>query len=325
MSDSTANGRAIQAALAPLMGSVASGQLLVHSEPGAGTVRLPYGACAIPLVCGGLVEEATAFVTRNTATEDGAWPVVEAGTLVPVQSLQGGLVGNTEPGTGYTWDLPVMSIELVSVSTAGLSGGETIGTAERPGFGALQQLVMYKKFDQGTFEQFLRAQLSQYPGAVLAWESTSPLDGPMAAQGVPRLARMGTGKFLFRHTWSLFLVSARLDTEGQRRREGDVLRDDVLETLIDTASARGLRLANEPGCEILDARVFGVTPGSYIDLVRFGCQVTLQHRRQNTVYNDWLRTRLKNLTATNGQGPSLSPPIALPDVSDVMPPNGSPP
>lgn len=310
-------GRAIQAALAPLMGSVASGQLLVHSEAGAGTVNLPFGSYAIPVVAGGMVEEATAFVTRNPAREDGAWPVVEAGTLVPVQSLQGGLVGNTDPGTEYTWDLPVMGIELVSVSEAGLSGGEAIGTAERPAFGALQQLVTYKKFDQGTFEQFLRAQLSQYPGAVLAWESTSPLDGPMAAQGVPRLARMGTGKFLFRHVWQLFLVSGRLDTEGQRRREGDKLRDDVLETLIDTASARGLRLANEPGCEIISSSVFGVTPTSYIDLVRFGTQVTMKHRRQNTVYNDWLRTRLKNLTAAQG----ASPAIALPDVTDPMPPS----
>lgn len=313
MSDSTSNGRAIEAALAPLMGSVASGQLLVHSL--APTGLLPFGACAIPIVGGGLQEEATAFVSANPATEDGSWPVTSAGTAVSVETLQGGLVGNQPAGTVYRWDLPIVGIEETSVSAAGLSGG-IAGTL----VGTVQQLVSHKKFDQPTFEMFLRAQLSQYPGVCLSWESTVPLDGPMAAQNVPRLARVGRGKFLFRHTWALFLVTARLDTEGQRRREGDTLRDDVIETLLDTMAARGLRLANEPGCEILDARPFGVTPTSYVDLVRIGCTVTIQHRRQKTEYNDWLSTHLKIPTAAQG----ASPPINLPDVTDPMPPAGSP-
>jgi hypothetical protein len=266
MSDSIANGRAIQAALAPLMGMVASGQLLVKSEGATGA--LPFGSCAVPVVRGGLLEEATAFVTRNPATEDGSWPVTHAGSLVPVQSLQGGTVGNTRPGTEYRWDLPVMGLELKGVSPAGLSGGEA-----SPDYGAIKQLVTYRKFDQASFESFLRAQISQFPGVCLCWESTGPLDGPMAAQGVARLARTGRGKFLFRHSWSLFLVTARLDTQAQRQREGDKMRTDVIETLFDTMSARGLRVANEPGAEILDARVFGVTPTSYVDLVRVGCTV----------------------------------------------------
>lgn len=316
MSDSIANGRAIEAALAPLMGSVATGQLLVHSDEDHPTGSVPFGACAIPVVSGGLLEEGTAFVSRNPATEDGSWPVTQAGALVSVQSLQGGLVGNAEPGTVYQWDAPVLGIELESTSADGLSGGEASGA-----FGSLQQLVSYKKFDQQSFESFLRAQMSQFPAICLCWESTAPSDGPMASQGVPRLARMGRGKFLYRHTWALWLVTARLDTEGQRRREGDTLRNDVIETLFDTMAARGLRLANEPGCEVIDARVFGVTPTSYVDLVRISCTVTLQHRRQTTVYNDWLRTRIKNMTAAQG----ASPPINLPNIGVVMPPNGSAP
>lgn len=318
MSDSIANGRAIQAALAPLMGTVATGQLLVKSDGPTGV--LPFGACAVPIVRGGLLEEATVFVTKNPANARGEWPVTQAGTLVPVESLQGGPVGNTKPGTEYRWSLPVLGIELKSTSPSGLSGGVASAAV-----GAIKQLVTYKRFEQGTFEQFLRAQLSQFPGVCLCWESTGPLDGPMAAQGVSRLARTGRGKFLYRHTWSLFLVTGRLDTQAQRQMEGDVLRTDVVETLFDTMSARGLRLANEPGAEVLDARVFGVTPTSYIDLVRIGCTVTLQHRRQSTEYNDWLRTRMVNLTDANGEGPAISPPITLPDASDPMPPNGSPP
>lgn len=314
MNDSTANGRAIQSALAPLMGPPATGQLLVHSEGATGVV--PFGSCAIPIVAGGLQEEATAFVTKNPATEDGSWPVVKAGTLVPVESLQGGEVGNAYPGTVYQWDLPVMGIEAESPSPAGLSGGEASSA-----FGAAKQLQLYKRLDQASFEQFLRAQISQTPAICLAWESTTPLDGPMAAQGVPRLARMGRGKFLFRHTWALFIVDGRLDTEAKRRREGDVLRDDILETLLDTMSARGLRLANEPGAEILSSGVFAVTPTSYVDIVRIGCTVTLQHRRQTTEYADWLRTRQRVQTAA--QGPAA--PLDLPDTTDPMPPATAPP
>lgn len=318
MSSSVANGRAIQAALAPLMGSVASGQLLVKPAAPLTSGVVPWGACAVPIVRGGLVEEGTVFVAKNPATADGSWPVGQAGSLVTVESLQGGPVGNSKPGTEYRWDLPLVGIEEVSQSLPGLTGGVQLDT-----FAALRQLISYKKLDQPSFEQFLRAQLSQNPAICLCWESTLPLDGPTASQGVPRMARTGTGKFLYRHTWGLFIVTGRLDTQGQRQREGDQLRDDVIETLFDTTAARGLRLANEPGCEVLDARVFGVTPTSYVDLVRIGCTVTLQHRRQRTEYNDWLRTRLQNMTQPNGEGPTISPPLKVPDVTDPMPPNGS--
>lgn len=320
MSDSTANGRAIQAAIAPLMGPVATGQVLVRSVGPSGSV--PFGACAIPVVRGGIFEEATVFVSKNPANEDGDWPVTQAGVLLPVQALQGGVVGNQPPGTEYLWDLPIEGIEPKSSSPAGLTGG----VAPAPGvIGAVRQLALYKQLGQANFEQFIRAGIGKSPAICLAWESTAPNDGPMAAQGVARLARMGRGKFLFRHTWALFIVTARLDTEAQRRREGDVIRDEVLVRLLDTMSARGLRLANEPGAQILDARVFGVTPTSYVDLVRIGCTVTLQHKGEPRDYADWLRTRTVMPTAPNGEGPSISPPINVVDVTDPMPPNGSAP
>ena len=286
--------------------------MLVHSLGATGTV--PFGSMAIPVIRGGLLEEATAFVSKNPATADGSWPVTQAGTPVAVESLEGGTVGNTPAGTQYRWDEPLAGIEDVSDSPGGVVGG-----VESQAFGALKQLVLYKKLDQVSFEQFLRAQLSQYPGAILAWESSMPLDGPMAATPGSRTARMGTGKFLFKHTWMLWVVTARLDTEGMRRREGDTLRDDILETLFDCASARGLRVAVEPGIEIISANVFGVTPTSYVDLIRFATPVALKHRPQGSTYNDWLRTRLRQTTAAQG----ASPPIALPDVTDPMPPNGS--
>jgi hypothetical protein len=312
MSATVQNARAIEAALQPLMGTAASGSLTVRSTGLNGTV--PYGSALIPILRGGLEEEATAFVPKNPATASGAWPIVQAGTTVPVVAVQGGAVGNTPPGTQYRWNEPLEGIESVSVSAAGLAGG-----AASTAYAALKQLRHYKALTQNLLEDFLRASLGQFPAGLLAWDSTQPLDGPMAARPAPRAARAGRGKVLFRHTWILFLVSSRLDSEAERRREGDTLRDDVIETLLDTTSARGLRVSTDPGAEILDARIHAVTPTSYVDLVRFATTVTVQHRPQGATYNNWLRTRLRQQTAAQG----IYPPIHLPDVTIPMPPGGS--
>lgn len=304
------NGRAIEAALAPLMGPCASGQLLVRSTGATG--KVPYGAALIPIKRGGLEEEATAFVTKNPATEDGSWPVVQGGTAVPLAALQGGPVGNTEPGTEYRWDEPLDGIEDVSVSQGGLAGG-----AESGGYAALRQLRNYKALSQNMLEDLLRASVGLFPAGVLAWESSQPIDGPMAARPGARSARMGRGKFLFRHTWLLYLVTSRLDSEGERRREGDTLRDDVIETIFDTTSARGLRVSTDPGAEILDARLFTVTPTSYVDVVRFATTSVVQHRSQGADYGPWLRTRLRQQLPEQAGSK-----IDLPDITIPIPPDG---
>jgi len=289
------------------MGPAASGVLTVHSSGATGSV--PFGACAIPIAGGALAEEGTVFATRNAATADGSWPVVLAGSPVPVQALSGGPAGNQDAATAYRWDPPLPGIEATSVAAAGVAGGSLSGA-----YAGLRQVRLYKALTQASFEQFLRAQLSQFPGAVLAWESSTPLDGPMAAAPGPRQARVGRGRFLYRHTWSLFLVESRLDSEAERRREGDTLRDDVIETLFGTMRVRGgLRVSNEPGAEVLEARVFAVTPSSYVDLVRFGTIATVEHR-SSADYNDWLTTQLRQQTAPQG----ASPPLDLPDVTIPM-------
>lgn len=317
MSSTVNNSRALEAALAPLMGPCAGGSVLVKSTGATGTV--PFGAALIPIVRGAMIEGATAFVTKNPATEDGSWPVVQAGSSVPIAALQGGIVGNTPAGTQYRWDPPLEGIELTSVSAAGLSAG-----VANAGYAALKQLRPYKGLAQNELDAFLRAQLGQFPGVMIAWESTQPIDGPMAAKGVPRAARAGVGKMWYRHNWLFYVVTSRLDSEGQRRREGDTLRNDIEETLLDTTQARGLRVSMEPGAEVVESRLFTVSPTSYVDLIRISTTVTLQHRRQTANYNDWLRTRLRQQTDPNGEGPAISPPLDLPDVTDPMPPAGSP-
>lgn len=301
------NERAIQALLQVLMGPPASGELTVRSTGATGTV--PAQACLIPIDTGELDEEAMVFVQPNPATEDGSWPVTSGGTAVQVEALQGGARGNRASGAEYRFDPPLEGIEAVATTPTGLTGGVASGA-----FGALAQLRLYRNLEQETFKSLLFAQLGDFPGAVLAWESTMPLDGPMAARPAPRQARAGTGKFWFRHSWMLFLVTSRLDTEAQRRREGAALRDALLALLLDRRGARGFRVSMSPGIEILSAAPYRTTPTSYVDLVRFACTVTLESRPLTAEYNPWLTTRIRQQTPSQG----ANPPLDLPDYTIDM-------
>lgn len=297
--------RAITGALQPLMGAAATGQLFVHSTGATGTVSA--GAVAVPILGGALFEEGAVFVKKNSATADGSWPVVLAGTLINVEALQGGLVANQVGGTIYRWDPPLTGIEATSASNgAGLTGGALTGS--------LRQVRSYKELARADAQTFFRAQLAEFPGVALAWESTAPLDGALAAAPAPRTARVGRGRMLFRDTWILWVVTSRLDSDTARTQEGDILRDAILETLLDTRCARNvLQLSQTPGVTILDARVASVTPTSYVDMIRFGTTRTLEHT-DAAVYNDWLKTRIRQQTATQG----VNPAIDIPDYTIPM-------
>lgn len=314
MSGTIANSRAIEAVLARLQGPPAQGQLLVHSLDATGTV--PMGACAIPEVNGGLFEEGTIFVRRNPATDDGSWPVVQGGTLVEVESIQGGEHVNLPGGTVYRWDAPLEGIELVSTAeSTGLTGG-----TRSEALAALRAIRQYKSLSALSVEEFFRAQAAcEYPAAVLAWAASAPLDGPMAAAPGPRSARVARGRMLFRHTWIIYLITSRLDSEGQRRREGERLRDDVLQILIDATGARSgqLRVSTDPGIEILSASVAKITPTSYVDRIEFATRVVLERRKEAESFGPWLSTRLRQQTAEQAGAPLDLPdarfPMVLPD------------
>lgn len=313
MSGTIANSRAIEAVLARLQGPPALSQLLVHSLEATGSV--PMGACAIPEVNGGLFEEGTVFVRRNPATADGSWPVVQAGTLVSVESIQGGEHVNLPGSTLFRWDEPREGIELVSEAPAPLVGG-----ARSEAFAALRAIRQYKSLSSLSIEEFFRAQAAvEYPAAVLCWAGANPLDGPMAAAPGPRSARVARGRMLFRHAWIVYLITSRLDSEGQRRREGEQLRDDVLEILIDATGARSgqLRVSTDPGIEIISTSVAKITPTSYVDRVEFATRVVLERRKEGETFSPWLSTRLRQQTAVQAGSPLDLPdarfPMVLPE------------
>lgn len=304
------NARAIRARLGVLLGTLARGNLLVRSLGPAGLV--PAYSFATPIVGGELEPEGLVFVRPNPNTPDGAWPVTSTGELVEVEAVQGGIIGNTDEGTPYLWGPRLRDIEEVSEAAAGgVDGGE-----DSQEEGAPRQLVSYKQLTMAEAEELFRAKTSRYPAMVLSWERTAPLDGPMSMKPGARPGRTRQGTKQYRHVWNLFLIVDRTDSEAARREELDVLRDEVVEWLSDAISARGLRLSNSPGAEVLDASVLRAYPTSYVDVVRFETRFTLR-RKDTSIYTPWLNTHLRqDSDVAEGQPELHVPDIEVPMVPD---------
>lgn len=293
---------------------MATGRLLVHSLDPTGTVKA--GAMARPIRGGSIDEGGIAFVSRNPATSDGSWPVTSSGVLVNVEALHGGPGGNTDAGTIYRWAPALSGIEETSAADgSGLAGGSYL-----TGTDVLKQVKRYKQLTKADLTAFFQAQLSTYPAACLAWEGMTPLGGAMGSSPGPRTARASRDNILTRNTWLLWIVSSRLDGEAERRDEGDSLRDRVVKRLHQREATRGLRISMAPGIEILEAKVFSVTPTSYVDVIRIATGFALQFEHDDE-FQDWLRTRLVEETVVGADGLRID----IVDTSNPMPPNGTVP
>ncbi len=278
--------RGIMAALSVLQGGTATGSILVHSTAATGSV--PAHAHLVPIVGGALQEDAIVRVDKNPATEGGAWPVVLAGTSVTVSAVQGGTRGNLAAGTELLWDPPLSGIATKSATVAGLSGGTWLDT-----FGSLKDLRQFRGLSPDVAQDLLRAQAGMMPAAVLAWASCGPVSGSVSAAYGATQDRAGRGVRLWKNHWDLFLVTSRQSDLAIRLREGDQLRDDVLEVLTDRVAVRGQVLSSPQGIEILDARQYASTPTSFVDVVQFTTSYALV-KRDAQAFSDWLVTRYRS-------------------------------
>jgi hypothetical protein len=262
----------------------------------------------------------------NLAEDSGdrSWTITAAGTLVDVESIQGGDHANRDPGTSYRWDPPLDGVELIStVDSAGITGGTLSGA-----FAGLRQFAHLKTIDFNPQQGLFESQTFAYPAAVLAWGGIAPLDGPLASAPGPRTARVRQGGMLYRQTWLLYLATSRLDSSGIRSEEGATLLDDVLGVIVWAARIRdrSFIVSGEPGAQIQSARPFNVTPTTYVDLVTIETSFVLERNPEPRAYHDWLRTRIRQQFPAVTT-PAPSPPLDFPNVIVPMPPNGpgSPP
>ncbi len=299
MSASTYFARAIQALLQAQMGTYSSGNLLVRSTGASGTV--PKHAFAIPIVDDQLHEDALVFMQANPDTDDGSWPVTDSGTEIPVQSVQGGNHVNQVADVECRWDPELTGIEETSeVATGGLTGGQ-----QRTERGTLRQVRMYKSLgSRPEAQDFFRAKVAHYPAGVLCWVGSGPGDGAAGPSLGPNTARVGAGRKIYQHEWQLWLITSRQASAEQRTREGDQLRDDMLELLSDRDVYRGLTLSSAVGIQVIDARLSSVTGSSYVDVVRFSSLFVLTKRDERT-FNDWLTTRMVIQTEDQPPYPEL--------------------
>jgi hypothetical protein len=320
------NARAIEAALQRLQGPPAAGKLLVKPEPlpdgsPGPDVVLPVGACAMPQDGNAIDERAAVYVRPNPANPaedsgDRTWTVTAAGTLVDVESVQGGAHTNRDGGTSYRWDPPLEGVELVSVTDAsGIAGGSFSGA-----FAALRQFAHLKTINFVAGQGFFESQTVDFPAAVLAWGGIAPLDGPLAAAPGPRTARTKQGAMLYRQTWMLYLGTSRLDSSGLRSNEGATLLDDVLGVIAWACRIRdrSFIVSGEPGAQIQSARPYVVSPTAYVDAVTIETSFVLERNPEPRAYHDWLRTRLRQQVPPGGQLPLID----LPNAIVPMPPNG---
>lgn len=284
MTDIVALERGLQALLGRLMGPPGTGQLTVRSTEATGLV--PACSFAVPVGYGDFDEEAGVFVPKNPGRSDGAWEVTSAGTSIPVESLQGGIVGNHDAGTSFRWYPTLDGIEEVSWS------GEITGGVNDDSLGSLRQLKPFKAFKQKDWQDFYNAQLGSYPAAGLAWESMTALDGPNHPSPGRRNARAGSRGIKYKHTWALFLVTTRFDSDSHRRTEGATLMQRVVNEIVGRTGARGWRVSGSPGLNLLAAGIEQTRPTSYVDLVRFESIVVLKTKsaEQGT---PWAKTRVK--------------------------------
>jgi hypothetical protein len=319
--------RALEAVFQRVMGNFGTGQLLVKTavDPVSGLpgpdVVLPRGAFAIPVLDGGEVENAIVYVKRNPATyiepakglggSGGDWTITAAGTLVDVETLQGGEQVNQVAGVRYRWDAPRPGIEATSVLQTDVTGGDFASNRVK----LVRQLRTMKSADQVAL---ITGKVSSYPALVLGWGGMSPTDGPMQTKPGPRTARANQVSMLYRITWKLFVLSSTLESDTRRLRQGMTLVSDLLEILADCESARELRVSTSPGIEILNAQPFETNPRVNVDTIEFATSTALQRRVQPEVFSPWLTSHFTNEMGDQNRAPA----IKMPDQKTGIPDDG---
>lgn len=276
---------ALQAVIQPLQGAYSSGTVNVHAL--TVPVLLHPGTFGVPIQGQSRLDAAVVKVERNPDRPDRCWEVTSSGTNVNVTTLQGGEHTIVEGSTTIQWDPEIAGIEAESeLVSPGLAGGTT-STAT----GAIKEVLTYK--DLGTrpeAEDFFRSGLSRFPALVICWSATTPADGSITPGIGHDGVRVRHGTRLFAHHFDLMVCTSRLSGSDLRRREGDILRDLLLEQLTDRGAWRDLVLSGPKGIQIVDARLAQMSPVAYVDVIRIAATLAIARREERT-WHPWEKTR----------------------------------
>lgn len=291
---------ALQSLLQPLQGSLSSGTVTARAT-GQTPVTVPAGLFGVPCVGSSSDDEASVFVKRNPATEDGSWVVTQSGAELPVESVQGGERTNIDSGTEVEW-----TEEIDGLYPFGTIADSVTGGANSEKLGALRKVIAYKDLgSRPDSASFFAAQLGEFPAAVFCWSATTPANSSSLYDVGPDNTRISRDGRLYVHQFDLMLVTARLSMASRRRREGDVIRDNVVQLIQDRWECRGLKLSSGPkGIQVADARLANLTDAAYVDVIRFGTMTAI-HRLEERTFAPWITSHLQ-ATRDTSAGPKLT-------------------
>ncbi len=293
MSVTIDTGRALMAALQPITGNRAAGQIKLRTKPGV-QITIPRYAFWAPVVEGQRMTS-WLFKAMEGPNEDKSWTVDDSGnSTIDVMSNIGGMRHNVPTGTQFQPDLPIEQLVLVGadqpVAVVDFEGGTNPAQ-----YAGVQDMAMYETFDGPALTTDMhRSPLDQFPGILLAFQDFSPADGVAIAQNNQMAINAGTDKKFYKITYTISIVTTRGEGDMSRRQEGLILADAVSQLLNDKHNGDvGECLSNPGGVQVRQMiREDGpqdIYKKFYIYTVLVSCMATLQ-RVDFRTYSPWLRT-----------------------------------
>lgn len=249
--------------------------------------------------------------TAQPFFQGGEWTIEPAGTEVMFQAYAGGARFNLPAGTKLRLDPVPDGLEPDAVVTVAGSGGSS--SLEH-----VQHLAFFDDLPNEIEAALAQAKISAFPAIILAWLSTTPIEGRSAGirQGASRKQR---GVRINFENFALFAVSSKAWSLEERRRVGFKVLEEATGLLTD-------RKVNDDG-EILASLGTGVdiqgraryqrVEGSFVFLAQVRCTSTMSVVNLNQAFAPWKTTRTRTEYPT-GHAPPPDP-LYGPDTLEPMP------
>ncbi len=309
-------GRALMAALQPLTGNRAAGNIRLRTQPGV-ALTVPRNAYWTPVI-DGQRQTSWLFKTMQGPNKDKSWPVDDSGnSLIAVMSNLGGMRHNVPAGTGFQPDIPIDALVLKGVDQP-VADAEFVGATNPGEYCGVQDMVMFETFDGPALTTDLhRSPLSHFPGIMIAFQDFAPADGVAIAQNNQIAINAGTDKKFYKVTFSISVITTKGEGDMSRRQQGLIIADAVAQLLNDKHSGDvGECLSNPGGVQVRQMiREDGpqaIYQKFYIYTTLVSCMTLLQ-RLDFRTFTPWLRTVM---SANKPQVPSLPNQGPLTLVSD---------
>ena len=301
--------RGIMATLSPLTGERASG--IVSMTATDADVVIPKNTYLAPVKNNGILQHYLFKVAANPATEDGSWTITSDGVEVPLVSNIGGERHNQPDGTRFVFVENPPGLEGIEPEIYAV-GDFTWGDNS----GSVRQVVFYEDLDtQKQARDFFDASLGKFPGILIAWNSTEPLEGRTfgASKGATRAGRKSN---IQREVFQIYVVTSKKESDPIRRRAGMDIMQDATVLLVDTMASPDGELLNVfgNGMDINQRSRAARGTNSYIYVLNLRVSTNLQ-RCEFRQFNPWITMHYKHLLETDG----VNPERALVDIKASIP------